>query len=153
MLLFYVPLLVPSAPLCARPADCPEPVWERVVEAERVSREKKFGTMLGPLGSALDSSTIEANQLRIWDELKRRKEGGEVVEAKPKEPGFFDGIKQSFASFYQEADAMAYSQAVALNKNLEDRGILSKVSTDAKDKKRRPPPTKKKTRSGAKGFG
>lgn len=143
-------MLATRSRLYARPPDCPEPVWERVVEAERVSRQKKFGTMLGPLGNALDSSTVEANQLRIWDELKRRKEGGEVVVEAPKKPGFFDSMKQSLQSFYQEADAMAYSQAVALNKNLEDRGVLSKVSKDPKDKQR-PPATKKKSRG--KGFG
>ena len=53
----------PPTHLRARPDDCPEEVWERIVEAERTSREKK-----GQIGAALwglDKNAIEKNQLRI----------------------------------------------------------------------------------------
>ena len=60
----------PPTLLRARPDDCPEDVWERIVEAEQKSREKK-----GQIGAALwglDKGAIEQNQLRIWEELKER---------------------------------------------------------------------------------
>jgi hypothetical protein len=114
----------------ARPDDCPEEVWERIVEAERNSREKK-----GQIGAALwglDKGAIEQNQLRIWEELRERQESGAKptkkrpeVEAPSNNP--FAGVMKAFKDVYDEADAMGYAQAVALNKQLEDKGVLSKA--------------------------
>ena len=114
--------------LRARPDDCPEEVWERIVEAERNSREKK-----GQIGAALwglDKGAIEQNQLRIWEELRERQESGAKPTKKP-EPAPsnnpFAGVMKAFKDVYDEADAMGYAQAVALNKQLEDKGVLSKA--------------------------
>ena len=114
--------------LRARPDDCPEEVWDRIVEAERNSREKK-----GQIGAALwglDKNAIEQNQLRIWEELRERQESGAKPTKKP-EPtpsnNPFAGVMKAFKDVYDEADAMGYAQAVALNKQLEDKGVLSKA--------------------------
>ena len=118
----------PPTRLKARPDDCPEEVWERIVEAERNSREKK-----GQIGAALwglDKGAIEQNQLRIWEELRERQESGAKPTKKP-EPAPsnnpFAGVMKAFKDVYDEADAMGYAQAVALNKQLEDKGVLSKA--------------------------
>ena len=118
----------PPTLLRARPDDCPEEVWERIVEAERNSREKK-----GQIGAALwglDKGAIEQNQLRIWEELRERQESGAKPTKKP-EPtpsnNPFAGVMKAFKDVYDEADAMGYAQAVALNKQLEDKGVLSKA--------------------------
>jgi hypothetical protein len=119
----------PPTLLRARPDDCPEEVWERIVEAERNSREKK-----GQIGAALwglDKGAIEQNQLRIWEELRERQESGAKPTKKP-EPAPssnnpFAGVMKAFKDVYDEADAMGYAQAVALNKQLEDKGVLSKA--------------------------
>ena len=119
----------PPTLLRARPDDCPEEVWERIVEAERNSREKK-----GQIGAALwglDKNAIEQNQLRIWEELRERQESGAKPTKKP-EPAPsnnnpFAGVMKAFKDVYDEADAMGYAQAVALNKQLEDKGVLSKA--------------------------
>ena len=118
----------PPTRLRARPDDCPEEVWERIVEAERNSREKK-----GQIGAALwglDKGAIEQNQLRIWEELRERQESGAKPTKKP-EPAPsnnpFAGVMKAFKDVYDEADAMGYAQAVALNKQLEDKGVLSKA--------------------------
>ena len=39
----------------------------------------------------------------------------------------FAGVMKAFKDVYDEADAMGYAQAVALNKQLEDKGVLSKA--------------------------
>ena len=115
--------------LKARPDDCPEEVWDRIVEAERNSREKK-----GQIGAALwglDKGAIEQNQLRIWEELRERQESGARPTKRPEEPAPsnnpFAGVMKAFKDVYDEADAMGYAQAVALNKQLEDKGVLSKA--------------------------
>ena len=119
----------PPTLLRARPDDCPEEVWERIVEAEQQSREKK-----GQIGAALwglDKGAIEQNQLRIWEELRERQESGAKPTKRPEEPAPsnnpFAGVMKAFKDVYDEADAMGYAQAVALNKQLEDKGVLSKA--------------------------
>ena len=120
----------PPTLLRARPDDCPEEVWERIVEAERNSREKK-----GQIGAALwglDKNAIEQNQLRIWEELRERQESGAKPTKRTEQPATtnnnpFAGVMKAFKDVYDEADAMGYAQAVALNKQLEDKGVLSKA--------------------------
>ena len=121
----------PPTRLKARPDDCPEEVWDRIVEAERNSREKK-----GQIGAALwglDKGAIEQNQLRIWEELRERQESGAKPTKKrqeaeaPSNNNPFAGVMKAFKDVYDEADAMGYAQAVALNKQLEDKGVLSKA--------------------------
>ena len=41
-----------------------------------------------------------------------------------------DGIFGAIAGFYKKADSMAASQALLLNKELEDRGILEKITDE-----------------------
>lgn len=120
----------PPTLLRARPDDCPEEVWERIVEAERTSREKK-----GQIGAALwglDKNAIEQNQLRIWEELRERQASGARPPKRKEQPekpnnNPFAGVMKAFKDVYDEADAMGYAQAVALNKQLEDKGVLSKA--------------------------
>ena len=120
----------PSTLLRARPDDCPEEVWDRIVEAEQQSREKK-----GQIGAALwglDKNAIEQNQLRIWEELRERQESGAKPTKRTEQPATtnnnpFAGVMKAFKDVYDEADAMGYAQAVALNKQLEDKGVLSKA--------------------------
>ena len=120
----------PPTRLKARPDDCPEEVWGRIVEAEQQSREKK-----GQIGAALwglDKGAIEQNQLRIWEELRERQaSGAKPTKKRPEEPAPsnnpFAGVMKAFKDVYDEADAMGYAQAVALNKQLEDKGVLSKA--------------------------
>ena len=120
----------PPTLLRARPDDCPEEVWDRIVEAEQQSREKK-----GQIGAALwglDKGAIEQNQLRIWEELRERQESGAKPTKRTEQPATtnnnpFAGVMKAFKDVYDEADAMGYAQAVALNKQLEDKGVLSKA--------------------------
>ena len=122
----------PPTLLRARPDDCPEEVWERIVEAEQKSREKK-----GQIGAALwglDKGAIEQNQLRIWEELRERQASGAKPpkrtaqpEPAPSNNNPFAGVMKAFKDVYDEADAMGYAQAVALNAKLEDKGVLPKA--------------------------
>ncbi len=73
------------------------------------------------------------------DENSHRRDGGDdmdgivtdgtnaVVE---KEDGDNGGILGSIMGFYKKADSMAASQALLLNKELEDRGILDKITDE-----------------------
>lgn len=120
-----------------RPEACPEPVWERICEAEQKSREKKFGSLAASMATfGLDSDAIEKNRLRIWEELEakqasgaapppRKKAEAAADDAKPAGP--FAGIRKAWDDVYKEADAMGYAQAVALNAQLENKGVLSKA--------------------------
>ena len=121
----------------ARPEECPEAVWERIVDAEQKSREKKFGSLAASLSTfGLDKEMIEENRLRIWEELKAKQASGakparrEAAEAAPAAgaPGPFAGLRKAWDDVYKEADAMGYAQAVALNAQLENKGVLPKAA-------------------------
>ena len=58
----------------------------------------------------------EAVEETVSKEPEKKKEG----------KGFFGSIK----GFYAEADSMAASQALLLNKNLEDSGVLEKITDE-----------------------
>ena len=58
--------------LAARPADATEEEWEVVVEAERVSRAKKYGPAAQAM-EVMNKEMIEKNQLLIWEEFSRRR--------------------------------------------------------------------------------
>lgn len=136
--------------LFGRPDDCPEKIWDQVVEAERISREKRFGALIG----GLDKKTIEANQVRIWEELKRQKETGETTP--PPKQGPLAGIQQAWKKIYEEADAMGYAQAVALSAKLENKGVLPRVVTkdgDDDPASDEPKKIKKKKKKKSRGFG
>ena len=116
----------PPTLLRARPDDCPEEVWERIVEAERNSREKK-----GQIGAALwglDKNAIEQNQLRIWEELRERQASGAKPSKRKKEQpektnnNPFAGVMKAFKDVYDEADAMGF--ALLFECNIKFRGKL-----------------------------
>ena len=93
-----------------------------------------LGLIQGQIGAALwglDKNAIEQNQLRIWEELRERQESGakptKRTEPAPSNNNPFAGVMKAFKDVYDEADAMGYAQAVALNKQLEDKGVLSKA--------------------------
>jgi len=54
--------------------------------------------------------------------------GEEVVEESSSSNN--DGIFGAITGFYKKADSMAASQALLLNKELEDRGILEKITDE-----------------------
>lgn len=147
-----------SLRIYARPADCSEKVWAQIIEAERVSREKRYGNLFGTLGTSQE--TIEANQLRIWEELKRRKNALNAGEELPQQQsneesgGLFANLKAAWKTIYEEADAMGYAQAVALSSKLENRGLLPRVVTkeaaDMETAAETPPPKAKTRRKGSK---
>eukprot|EP00633_Aureoumbra_lagunensis_P001534 CAMPEP_0197287108 /NCGR_PEP_ID=MMETSP0890-20130614/3160_1 /TAXON_ID=44058 ORGANISM="Aureoumbra lagunensis, Strain CCMP1510" /NCGR_SAMPLE_ID=MMETSP0890 /ASSEMBLY_ACC=CAM_ASM_000533 /LENGTH=175 /DNA_ID=CAMNT_0042756369 /DNA_START=150 /DNA_END=677 /DNA_ORIENTATION=- len=120
--------------LLARPQECPEEIWLQIVEAEKKSREKKFGSVAAALGNVgLDKAAIEANQLRIWEELKKRKDSPELKISETKKgetpEGPFASLRTAWQKMYEEADRQGYAQAVALSANLENKGLLPKVVT------------------------
>mmetsp|Transcript_430 Transcript_430/g.1212 ORF Transcript_430/g.1212 Transcript_430/m.1212 type:complete len:207 (-) Transcript_430:41-661(-) len=141
---FVAPSAVARQSLFARPPDCPEDVWTAVVEAERKSREKKIGPLGTALG-ALDARSIEANQLRIWEEVRKRRDDSSNNKKqrkkkntassppsppeKEKEEGPFASLRNAWNKMYAEADAMGYAQALSLSADLENRGLLPKVVT------------------------
>lgn len=73
-------------------------------------------------------------------EISHRRYGGDDVDGivtdgtnavAEKEDGDNDGgILGSIMGFYKKADSMAASQALLLNKELEDRGILEKITDE-----------------------
>ena len=100
-------------------------------EAERNSREKK-----GQIGAALWGPIRARSRRTNWHlgELRARQASGAKPpkrtaqpETPPSNNNPFAGVMKAFKDVYDEADAMGYAQAVALNKQLEDRGVLSKA--------------------------
>ena len=61
----------------------------------------------------------------ISDDTAR--EETKVDESEKKEEGFLGKMKD----FYDQADKMAASQAILLNKDLEDRGVVDKITDES----------------------
>lgn len=53
-----------------QPADASSEEWKVVVDAEKASREKKYGPLAGVL---IGKAEIEQNQLRIWEALREKR--------------------------------------------------------------------------------
>ena len=53
-----------------------------------------------------------------------------IEESKAKGDGSDDGIFGKIKGFYEKADSMAASQALLLNKELEDRGVIEKITDE-----------------------
>ncbi|KAL7553591.1 hypothetical protein ACHAWF_016891 [Thalassiosira exigua] len=60
---------------------------------------------------------------------KEEEEGNEIAKAEPADDAK-GGILGSIQGFYEKADAMAASQALLLNKELEDRGMVEKITDE-----------------------
>ena len=54
-----------------------------------------------------------------------------MEESKAKGDGSGDGIFGKIKGFYEKADSMAASQALMLNKELEDRGVIEKITDES----------------------
>lgn len=68
----------------------------------------------------------EPQQQKVKNETKDDKDGNEVLEKKESDGGLIGTIK----GFYEKADSMAASQALLLNKELEDRGMIDKITDE-----------------------
>ena len=73
--------------------------------------------------ATLNESTETAQSTEIQQSEDTSNEQGAVQEDK----GIFSTIK----NFYDKADSMAASQALLLNKELEDRGVIDKITDDS----------------------
>ena len=73
--------------------------------------------------ATLNESTETAQSTEIQQSEDTSNEQGTVKEDK----GIFSTIK----NFYDKADSMAASQALLLNKELEDRGVIDKITDDS----------------------
>ena len=61
---------VPPRTIWAKPPGASDDEWQIVVDAEKASREKKYGPLAGMIVAKPD---IEANQLRIWEQLEEKR--------------------------------------------------------------------------------
>lgn len=68
----------------------------------------------------------EPQQQEVKNETKDDSGGNEVLEKKESDGGLIGTIK----GFYEKADSMAASQALLLNKELEDRGMIDKITDE-----------------------
>ena len=68
----------------------------------------------------------EPQQQEVKNETNDDSGGNEVLEKKESDGGIIGTIK----GFYEKADSMAASQALLLNKELEDRGMIDKITDE-----------------------
>jgi hypothetical protein len=68
----------------------------------------------------------EEQQQEVKNETKDDNDGNEVPEKNESDGGLIGTIK----GFYEKADSMAASQALLLNKELEDRGMIDKITDE-----------------------
>lgn len=101
---------------------------QRVVSAKRPKpkkkKSKKGRKRMEALSEVLMEEPVEAPSADTV--------AAEVVEQEAKVEEKKDGgIVGKFKEFYDKADSMAASQALLLNKELEDRGVVDKITDDS----------------------
>lgn len=86
---------------------------EELLDDDESEDTRRGGVMAATDGTAADRSGVEV-----------------VEEEGSSSNSNNDGIFGAIAGFYKKADSMAASQALLLNKELEDRGILEKITDE-----------------------
>lgn len=89
---------------------------------------KRFGALAEVMGEDNDevmstSNSREPGASKTYEDLQAEKT---AVKEDAEEGGIFGTIK----NFYKKADAMAASQALLLNKELEDKGLIEKITDE-----------------------
>lgn len=69
---------------------------------------------------------VEEQSAEVVDGTAEEKTEDETKQAEKKDEGVFGAI----TGFYKKADSMAASQALLLNKELEDRGLIEKITDE-----------------------
>lgn len=95
-------------------------------------QKKRMSALEELMGDDTDDSqppivAEEQQQQEVKNETKDDKDGNEVPEKKEESDG---GLIGTIKGFYEKADSMAASQALLLNKELEDRGMIDKITDE-----------------------
>mmetsp|Transcript_21006 Transcript_21006/g.34147 ORF Transcript_21006/g.34147 Transcript_21006/m.34147 type:complete len:151 (+) Transcript_21006:292-744(+) len=85
---------------------------------------------LSALEELMDDDVEEAVMPTVEVEVPKETTNDESKDAIDNNDKDDDGIFGSIKGFYKKADSMAASQALLLNKELEDRGIVEKITDE-----------------------
>ena len=129
-----------------------EKIWQEIerrqtLKDNKVNKKKKKRSQLTQSRSKRDMTGTQKKRLSALEELMVDDDVDEVVvqeeveqntqdegantESKEQEPAKDDGIIGKIKGFYDKADSMAASQALLLNKELEDRGVIDKITDES----------------------
>lgn len=93
-------------------------------------QKKRISALEELMGDDTDDNqppiVAEEQQQEVKNETKDDKDSNDVLEKKESDGGLIGTIK----GFYEKADSMAASQALLLNKELEDRGMIDKITDE-----------------------
>jgi len=123
--------------------DVAEQIWEEFQKRKSDSRKpKRKMKKVRPVSSKKEKAKISKREKRFaaiaevamedeaqMDKLPESSAAAtteEIIKDSPKEEGMWNKVK----SFYNEADQMAASQALLLNKALEDKGVVDKITDE-----------------------
>ena len=80
----------------------------------------------------VDDDNNDVDEVVVQEEVEQNtQDEGANTESKEQEPAKDDGIMGKIKGFYDKADSMAASQALLLNKELEDRGVIDKITDES----------------------
>ena len=130
-----------------------EKIWQEIerrqtLKDNKVNKKKKKRSQLTQSRSKRDMTGTQKKRLSALEELMVDDDVDEVVvqeeveqntqdegantESKEQEStAKDDGIIGKIKGFYDKADSMAASQALLLNKELEDRGVIDKITDES----------------------
>ena len=132
-----------------------EKIWQEIerrqtLKDNKVNKKKKKRSQLTQSRSKRDMTGTQKKRLSALEELmvddddndvdevvvqeeveQNTQDEGANTESKEQEPAKDDGIMGKIKGFYDKADSMAASQALLLNKELEDRGVIDKITDES----------------------
>ena len=132
-----------------------EKIWQEIerrqtLKDNKVNKKKKKRSQLTQSRSKRDMTGTQKKRLSALEELmvdddnndvdeaavqeeveQNTRDEGANTESKEQEPTKDDGIIGKIKGFYDKADSMAASQALLLNKELEDRGVIDKITDES----------------------
>jgi len=80
----------------------------------------------------VDDDNNDVDEVVVQEEVEQNtQDEGANTESKEQEPAKDEGVLGKIKGFYERADSMAASQALLLNKELEDRGVIDKITDES----------------------
>ena len=130
-----------------------EKIWQEIerrqtLKDNKVNKKKKKRSQLTQSRSKRDMTGTQKKRLSALEELMVDDDNNDVDEVvvqeeveqntrdeeantESKEQESTNGIMGKIKGFYDKADSMAASQALLLNKELEDRGVIDKITDES----------------------
>jgi hypothetical protein len=110
-----------------RTEGAPKKKKKKVIAPPNKKKKQKNKKRLSALSEVIMEDKPTIDTAPVVEEPDETSQAKASIESEKKEEGFLGKMK----GFYDQADKMAASQALLLNKELEDKGLVDKITDES----------------------